>query len=111
MPPQPILPPMRKRCRFPENAIGGELPKNRIGWPQRGGIIAPMVAARNSDVGFIVMMAGSGVPGDQILVEQVEAIGESSGKSHQEAERDAAASGRSLRLWKRKRTKPNWNVS
>jgi uncharacterized protein len=35
-----------------------------------GGVIAPMVAARNADVGFIVMLAGSGVPGDQILVEQ-----------------------------------------
>jgi hypothetical protein len=63
-----------------------------------GGIIAPMVAARNSDVGFIVMMAGSGVPGDQILVEQVEAIGESSGKSHQEAERDAASEREILTL-------------
>jgi len=50
-----------------------------------GGIIAPMVAARNPDVAFIVMMAGSGVPGDEILVAQVEAIDESSGKTHAEA--------------------------
>src|SRR5271157_1417584 len=41
-----------------------------------GGIIAPMVAARNPDVAFIVMMAGSGVPGDQILVEQSRLIAE-----------------------------------
>jgi hypothetical protein len=35
-----------------------------------GGIIAPMVAARNPDIAFIVMMAGTGVPGDEVLVEQ-----------------------------------------
>lgn len=35
-----------------------------------GGAIAPMIAARNSDVAFIVMMAGSGVSGEDIVVEQ-----------------------------------------
>jgi hypothetical protein len=39
-----------------------------------GAVIAPMIAARNTDVAFIVMMAGTGVPGDQILVAQGEAI-------------------------------------
>jgi pimeloyl-ACP methyl ester carboxylesterase len=33
-----------------------------------------MIAARNKDVAFIVMMAGTGVPGDQVLVAQSEAI-------------------------------------
>jgi uncharacterized protein len=55
-----------------------------------GGDIAPMVAARNPDIAFIVMMAGSGVPGDQVLPAQMEAIEEASGKSHEEAEQDAA---------------------
>jgi pimeloyl-ACP methyl ester carboxylesterase len=32
-----------------------------------GGIIAPLVASRNKDVAFIVLMAGTGVPGDQVL--------------------------------------------
>lgn len=54
-----------------------------------GGIIAPMVAARNADVAFIVMMAGTGVPGDQILVEQTRLIEEAQGKSHEEAAADA----------------------
>jgi hypothetical protein len=35
-----------------------------------GGIIAPMVAAANADVGFIVLLAGPGVPGDEILIAQ-----------------------------------------
>ncbi len=55
-----------------------------------GGIIAPMVAARNPDVAFIVMMAGSGVRGDEILTTQLQAIEEASGKSHEEAAKDAA---------------------
>jgi uncharacterized protein len=55
-----------------------------------GGIIAPMIAARNSDVAFIVMMAGSGIPGDEILVAQVQAIAQSSGKTHEEALKIAA---------------------
>ncbi len=55
-----------------------------------GGIIAPMIAARNKDVAFIVMMAGSGVRGDEILVAQVQAIAESSGKSHEEAVKEGA---------------------
>jgi hypothetical protein len=50
-----------------------------------GGAIAPMVAARNRDVSFIVMMAGSGVPGDEILVAQTLLLSEASGKSHAEA--------------------------
>jgi pimeloyl-ACP methyl ester carboxylesterase len=37
-----------------------------------GGVVAPMVAARNASVAFIVMMAGSGLPGDQIAAAQDE---------------------------------------
>jgi hypothetical protein len=39
-----------------------------------GGMIAPMVATRSHDVAFIVMMAGTGVPGDQILIAQIEGL-------------------------------------
>ncbi len=55
-----------------------------------GGDIAPLIAARNKDVAFIVMMAGTGVPGDQILVAQGEAIEVASGKSPEVAAKDAA---------------------
>ena len=47
-----------------------------------GGMIAPMVAARNRDVAFIVMMAGTGVPGDQVLPEQAAQLAEASGVPH-----------------------------
>ncbi|HWQ32377.1 MAG TPA: alpha/beta hydrolase [Blastocatellia bacterium] len=35
-----------------------------------GGLIAPMVAAKSKDVAFIVLMAGPGVTGEEILYEQ-----------------------------------------
>ena len=44
-----------------------------------GGVIAPMVAARNHDVAFIVMMAGTAVSGDEVLCEQVRLISQASG--------------------------------
>jgi len=55
-----------------------------------GGVIAPMVAARNKDVAYIVMMAGTGVSGDQVLVAQGEAIELANGKDPAEAAKDAA---------------------
>jgi fermentation-respiration switch protein FrsA (DUF1100 family) len=63
-----------------------------------GGEIAPMIAARNPDVAFIVMMAGPGVRGDEILVEQVQAIAESNGKSHEDAVKEAAQEREILNL-------------
>ncbi|MDR3677121.1 MAG: alpha/beta fold hydrolase [Acidobacteriota bacterium] len=65
-----------------------------------GGIIAPMVAARNSDVAFIVMLAGAGVPGDQILIAQSRLIAEAAGKSAAEAEKLSNEQGEVLALVK-----------
>jgi hypothetical protein len=44
----------------------GEIDPARLGLigHSAGGIIAPMVAARSSDVAFIVLMAGTGLPGE-----------------------------------------------
>jgi pimeloyl-ACP methyl ester carboxylesterase len=39
-----------------------------------GGLIAPMVAVRSPDVAFIVMLAGTGVPGREVLREQSTAL-------------------------------------
>ena len=63
-----------------------------------GGMIAPLVAARNQDVAFIVMMAGTGVPGDQVLVAQGEAIELAMGKSPTEAATDAAHEKQTIRI-------------
>jgi uncharacterized protein len=63
-----------------------------------GGVIAPMVAARNKDVAFIVMMAGTGVTGDQILPAQAEAIAVASGTNPDEAAKNAAKEKEMLTL-------------
>jgi hypothetical protein len=44
-----------------------------------GGLIAPIVAADNSDLAFIVLMAGPGVRGDEILKLQSELISKAEG--------------------------------
>ena len=63
-----------------------------------GAMIAPMIAARNPDVAFIVMMAGSGVSGDQVLVAQREAIAVASGTKPEEAAKYAAKEKEMLAL-------------
>ncbi len=63
-----------------------------------GGVIAPMVAARNKDVAFIVMMAGTGVPGDEVLPAQSEAIEVATGKTAAEAAQDAVKERAMLKL-------------
>ena len=41
-----------------------------------GGIIAPMVAAQSPDVAFVVMLAGTGFTGDQVIERQLQLIEE-----------------------------------
>ena len=62
-----------------------EVDKKKIGLMghSEGGIIAPMVAARNKNVGFIVLLAGTGVRGDKLLLMQSEAISRASGVSEE----------------------------
>ena len=55
-----------------------------------GGAIAPIVAARNKDAAFIVLMAGTGVPGDQILVEQHRLIALAMGAPSEAVEKQVA---------------------
>ena len=50
-----------------------------------GGIIAPMVAARSNDVAFIVLLAGPGISGYELLPLQGELINRASGMSEADA--------------------------
>ena len=52
-----------------------------------GGLIAPVAATRSDDVAFIVLMAGPGVPGEQILNRQIEKISRASGIPDADIER------------------------
>ena len=69
-----------------------EIDPHRIGLVghSEGGTIAAMVAARDRNVAFIVMMAGWAAPGDEILAGQIMRIAEAGGMSHEEAEKNAA---------------------
>lgn len=46
-----------------------------------GGAIAPLVASKNGHVAFVIMLAGPGVKGGQVLLKQQELIGKASGLS------------------------------
>jgi fermentation-respiration switch protein FrsA (DUF1100 family) len=63
-----------------------------------GGIIAPLAAVADPDVAFIVLMAGSGVPGDQIIVEQARLIAEAGGETKEKAAEDAEKERETLAL-------------
>jgi pimeloyl-ACP methyl ester carboxylesterase len=66
---------------FAEDVLAGvaylktrqEIDPKRIGLigHSEGGIIGPIVATRSSDVAFLVLLAGTGVPGDVIVEKQI----------------------------------------
>jgi pimeloyl-ACP methyl ester carboxylesterase len=49
-----------------------------------GGVVAPMVAARSKDVAFIVLLAGTGLRGDQILLMQQDLIAKGYGAGEED---------------------------
>jgi dienelactone hydrolase len=77
-----------------------EINARKIGFigHSEGGVIAPMIAARNPLVAFIVMMAGTGVRGDELLPIQVMRLVEASGGSHETAEKAAATEREVLKM-------------
>ncbi len=64
----------------------GEIDSNRLGIAghSEGGLIAPIVANDNSDVSFIVLMAGPGVSGERILISQGALIARANGASEED---------------------------
>jgi len=67
-----------------------EIDKTKIGLigHSEGGMIAPLAAIQSDDVGFIVMMAGLGIPGDSILYLQGELIQRAEGTSEEEIQKN-----------------------
>jgi pimeloyl-ACP methyl ester carboxylesterase len=69
---------------FAEDALAGvtflsqlpEIDPKRVGLigHSEGGIIAPMAAIRSGGVAFVVLLAGTGVPGDEVITRQTELI-------------------------------------
>ena len=60
-----------------------EIDPNNIGLigHSEGGLIAPMVAVESSKVAMIVLLAGPGIPGSEIIMQQSELIGREGGTS------------------------------
>jgi len=58
-----------------------EIDRKRIGvlGHSEGGIVGPAAAAKNEGIAFVVMLAGTGVTGEQIVVKQTELITRKSG--------------------------------
>jgi uncharacterized protein len=58
-----------------------EAGKIGIAGHSEGGVIAPIVAAKNKNVNFIILLAGTGVVGDKLLLEQTYLISKADGAS------------------------------
>ncbi len=66
-----------------------EVDKKHIGLigHSEGGIIASIVASKDKYVDFIVLLAGTGIPGSELLILQQEAIGKASGMTEEQLEK------------------------
>jgi hypothetical protein len=80
-----------------------DIDPNKIGvlGHSEGGIIAPMVAARDKDVTFVVMWAGTGVPLDQVITRQTAEILKAGGTP---ADKVAHQTAIEQALWKARHT-------
>lgn len=63
-----------------------------------GGIIAPIAAVKSSDVAFIVLMAGSGLTGEQVVYLQGALIAKANGASEERIEKNLAIQKRIFRI-------------
>lgn len=61
-----------------------------------GGVVAPLAASRSQDVAFVVLLAGTGVTGEEIVGLQIAKIATAAGVPAATAELQAAASRRVL---------------
>ncbi len=52
-----------------------------------GGIHAPMVAARRKDIAFVVLLGGTGVKGERVVLQQTDAMSRAEGMSESEIAR------------------------
>ena len=77
-------------------AARSDVARNKIGLigHSEGGVIAPMVATRSRGVAYVVMLAGTGIPGDSLLRLQGAAVLRSSGASEEMVRRQGEVQGR-----------------
>lgn len=68
-----------------------------------GGMIAPMVAARNKSVDFIILLAGPGIPIDELMKIQIMKVQESEGVETSEMDKSSALSNKIIDILKREK--------
>ncbi len=80
---------------------------NKIGLlgHSEGGIIAPLVVSNTQEIGFVILMAGPGVPGTEVLREQVPAIMKADGATDAQIQE---ALDEQMRLFEAVRTGQGW---
>ena len=73
-----------------------EINKKQIGLVghSEGGLIAPMVASKSKDVSFIVLLAGTGIQGDKLLLLQQELIAKANGASESDIRKSIQANAK-----------------
>jgi len=71
-----------------------EVNQNKIGLigHSEGGMIAPLVASERNDIAFIILLAGPGLTGEEILIRQTELISKVGGIPDQEIEKNVKLS-------------------
>ncbi len=81
-------------------AMQAEIDAGRIGLigHSEGGIVAPMVAAETDGIAFIVLLAGTGVPGADLMVMQLAAVQRSIGRPEDNVEQQIEVQRRLLEL-------------
>ena len=79
-----------------------EFDPNRIGiiGHSEGGLVGPMVAAENENVGFVIMLAGPGVNGEKIVYDQSRAMAAALGVPKEQLDGQEKAIKKALELSK-----------
>jgi pimeloyl-ACP methyl ester carboxylesterase len=68
-----------------------------------GGVIAPIAASRSEDVAFIVLLAGTGITGEEILYAQAALIAEASGVSQKDIDQNMATQKKMFEVLKKEK--------
>jgi uncharacterized protein len=61
-----------------------------------GGVVGPLAASQSTDVAFVVMLAGTGVPGAEVISLQSERISRASGMAEENIKKEADIMRRSI---------------
>lgn len=80
-----------------------EIDANQIGLigHSEGGLIAPIVASKSKDIAFMVMLAGPGITGEEISLQQVKTMGTRAGLSGDALDNEVASTKEMIALVKK----------